>query len=71
MNARDVLLGLTVGALLGGAVGLLYAPRPGTETRASAAEKAREMKEGAAERSRHWPAVILIPVSVSISTSKG
>ncbi len=71
MNARDVLLGLAAGTLLGGAMGLLYAPRPGAETRASAVEKARGVGEAATERARRLPAVVLIPISISVNTSKG
>jgi gas vesicle protein len=71
VNTRDALIGLAAGVILGGALGLLYAPRPGPETRASAAEKAQALKEAAAERVRHLPPVIFIPISISVSTSKG
>jgi len=37
--------GLLVGAVIGVAVGLLYAPQPGTETRRLVKEKASEIKE--------------------------
>lgn len=37
--------GFLVGAVVGIAVGMLYAPRPGVETREMVAEKAEEAKE--------------------------
>ena len=37
--------GLLVGAVIGAAVALLYAPQPGTETRRMVKEKASEIKE--------------------------
>ncbi len=67
MNKRDVLVGLVVGSVLGGVLGLLYAPRPGAETRAGAAEKAQALKEAAAERVRHLPVVILMPITINAS----
>jgi gas vesicle protein len=41
--------GLLIGAVLGAAVALLYAPQPGTETRRLVKEKALEVKEKAAK----------------------
>ena len=40
--------GLILGAVVGAAVALLYAPKPGTETRQLAKEKALNIKEKAA-----------------------
>jgi gas vesicle protein len=39
--------GLILGVVIGAAVGLLYAPQPGTETRRMVKEKASEIKEKA------------------------
>ncbi len=41
--------GLLVGAVVGAAIALLYAPQPGTETRRMVKEKALEVKEKAAK----------------------
>ncbi len=41
--------GLLMGAVIGAAVALLYAPQPGTETRRIVKEKALEVKEKAAK----------------------
>ena len=40
-------VGLLVGAFIGLTIGILYAPRPGKETRQQLKEKAGEMKEKA------------------------
>lgn len=42
-------LGLLVGAAAGLAVGFLYAPRPGTETRAILKDKVEDWREKASE----------------------
>ncbi|RPH38834.1 MAG: YtxH domain-containing protein [Burkholderiales bacterium] len=42
-------MGFILGALAGVAVGFLYAPKPGKETRALLKEKAGEFKEKAGE----------------------
>jgi len=42
-------IGFLVGAIAGVAIGLLYAPKPGKETRAMLREKAGEIKEKAGE----------------------
>jgi gas vesicle protein len=41
--------GILLGAVIGAAVGLLYAPQPGTETRRMVKEKALEVKEKASK----------------------
>lgn len=52
-NERDTAgsftIGFLVGAAIGVAIGFLYAPRPGKETRAFIMEKAEEVKEKAIE----------------------
>jgi gas vesicle protein len=48
-NAGNVLLAFLVGALGGAAVALLYAPKPGRETREYLGEKAREGRARAAD----------------------
>ena len=42
-------IGFLVGAIAGMAIGILYAPKPGKETRAMLKEKADELKEKASE----------------------
>ena len=53
MTDKDTGTGLTIGFILGATVGLaigfLYAPRPGKETRELLKEKAEEVKEKASE----------------------
>lgn len=44
--------GILVGVLIGGALGLLFAPEPGEETRELVADKARKLKDAAAEKGR-------------------
>ena len=44
--------GLMMGAVIGAAIALLYAPQPGTETRRVVKEKALEVKEKAAKAAR-------------------
>lgn len=53
MRSGDFLAGMLVGALIGASLGLLFAPEPGEETRELVAERARRLKESAAERGRH------------------
>ncbi|MBI2832583.1 MAG: YtxH domain-containing protein [Chloroflexi bacterium] len=48
-NSSDLVLGLVVGAFIGLAIGLLYAPRPGRETRQLLKERVEETTENAAE----------------------
>jgi gas vesicle protein len=48
-SGNGFLLGFLLGALAGVAVGFLYAPKPGKETRALLKEKASEFKEKAGE----------------------
>jgi gas vesicle protein len=52
MKSGDFLVGLAVGALVGVALGLVYAPQAGEETRGKVAERARQLKDAAAERGR-------------------
>jgi gas vesicle protein len=52
MKSGDFLVGLAVGALIGVALGLVYAPQAGEETRGKVAERARKLKDAAAERGR-------------------
>jgi gas vesicle protein len=48
-GGSSFILGFVLGALAGVAVGFLYAPKPGRETRALLKEKATEIKEKAGE----------------------
>ena len=48
-SSPGFLAGLIVGAVIGAAVALLYAPQPGTETRRIVKEKASEVTEKAAK----------------------
>ncbi len=59
MRSCDFTAGILVGVLIGGALGLLFAPEPGEETRElvaeearKLAEKARNLKEAASEKGR-------------------
>jgi gas vesicle protein len=52
MRSGDFMAGILVGVLIGGALGLLFAPEAGEETRELVAEKARKLKEAAAEKGR-------------------
>ena len=51
-SSGTVLIAFVVGALAGAAVGLLYAPAAGEETRRKIAEKAREGRERAEAAAR-------------------
>ena len=44
--------GMLVGVLIGGALGLLFAPEAGEDTREFVADKAKKLKEVAAEKGR-------------------
>ena len=46
-------LGIAIGAVIGLAAGMLYAPRPGEETREILKDKADEFKHKAAEAITH------------------
>ena len=46
---RDVMGGLGIGLLIGLAIGLLYAPREGRETREMLRERAEEVREKTTE----------------------
>lgn len=48
-SSNGFFTGLLIGAVIGGAVALLYAPQSGTETRRMVKEKALEAKEKAAK----------------------
>jgi len=48
-TANGFFSGLLMGMVVGAAIGLLYAPQPGTETRRIVKEKASEIKEKAAK----------------------
>ena len=48
-NGSHFLVGFVVGTVVGVAIGILYAPKPGKETRALLKEKAGEVKEKAGE----------------------
>ncbi len=52
-TATGIGLGLAIGAVVGLAIGMLYAPRPGEETREILREKAGEYKHKAAEAISH------------------
>ncbi len=52
MRSGDFMAGMLVGVLIGGALGLLFAPEPGEETRELVAEKARKLREAATEKGR-------------------
>lgn len=47
--AKGLVIGLLAGAVFGVAVGMLYAPRPGAETREMLREKAMEARDKAGE----------------------
>jgi gas vesicle protein len=44
-NKAEFLGGILLGALIGAALGLMFAPQPGTDTRAKIGEKAGEAKD--------------------------
>jgi len=48
-SGNSFLFGFLLGAIAGVAVGFLYAPKPGRETRAILKEKAGELKEKAGD----------------------
>ena len=48
-SSNSFLIGFILGAVAGVAVGFLYAPKPGKETRALLREKATELKDKAGE----------------------
>jgi gas vesicle protein len=43
--AKGLIIGFLAGAVIGGAVGILYAPKPGTETRGMLRDRAMEVKD--------------------------
>jgi gas vesicle protein len=52
MRSGDFMAGILVGVLIGGALGLLFAPEPGEDTRELVADKARKWKDVAGEKGR-------------------
>jgi gas vesicle protein len=48
-NSRDLLAGLLIGGLIGAALGILYAPKSGKETRDEIAGKAKDFVDKAKE----------------------
>jgi gas vesicle protein len=48
-GGSSFLVGFIIGAIAGVAIGFLYAPKPGKETRALLKEKAGQLKERASE----------------------
>jgi len=52
MRSGDFMAGMLVGVLIGGALGLLFAPEAGEDTREFVADKAKKLKEAAAEKGR-------------------
>jgi gas vesicle protein len=53
MKVRDFLGGVVIGAIIGAALGLLFAPQAGKETREDIRDYADEMGEKVREGSRH------------------
>ena len=51
-NKAEFLGGILLGALIGAALGLLFAPQPGTEVRAKLGEKAGGVKEATVEAAK-------------------
>jgi len=51
-NKGDFLAGMIVGAVIGAALGILFAPASGTETRAQIVEKGTEIRDLAAEKAK-------------------
>ena len=53
------LMTFILGAAVGATVAILYAPQPGTETRAQIAEKAGQLKDKAGEL-KNWVTYVLL-----------
>jgi gas vesicle protein len=53
MDGKSVGIGFLLGAVVGGALALLYAPQPGTETRGLLKSKAEHTAEEALEMAEH------------------
>ena len=72
-SGSSFIIGLVFGAAIGAAIGFLYAPRPGTETRAmlkEKAEKAAEMAREAAEKAREAAAETRERIEEKLSRKK-
>lgn len=52
MTKSDFVAGVLVGALLGAALGIIFAPAAGEQTRERVKEGALKLKDAAAERAR-------------------
>jgi gas vesicle protein len=63
MDGKGLLAGLLLGVGLGATLGVMYAPRPGSETREQLAETAGTVKESLAERVRSAPLVLIVPIA--------
>jgi len=50
MNASKILLSFIAGAAVGGALGILFAPDKGTETRRKIAEKSNDMADSVKDK---------------------
>ena len=51
-NKAEFLGGILLGALIGAALGLLFAPQPGVEIRAKIGEKAGDVKDATVEAAK-------------------
>jgi gas vesicle protein len=51
-NKGDFLAGMIVGAVIGAALGILFAPASGSETRAQVVEKGAEIRDLAKEKAK-------------------
>lgn len=48
-NSREFLIGMTIGGVIGGALGLLYAPKAGADTLQDLGERAGDLKSRASD----------------------
>ena len=71
-NSRDFLLGMTIGGLIGSAVGLLYAPKPGAETVQELIEQANNLKQRVAEVAENLQSAgVRVTATISDGKEKG